>query len=99
MKKKYNLPNRLVKGKSGQSPAKVPDISGNGGRIEVNLKDINWTPSKLGIVSTVLLAPFTLAIVLSFQAGKGLIGVILLGIGLFVGLMYLALRYIENNEF
>lgn len=99
MKKKHNLPNRLVKGKSGQAGFEAPTLGGHGGRVETNLKDIHWTPAKLGIVSTVLLAPFTFAIVVSFQAGNSLIGIVLIGLGLFVGLIYLALRFIENNDF
>ena len=100
MKKDYNLPARLVKGKSGQQEVKVPAAApGGGGRVDTNWKDIHWTPAKLGIVSTVLLAPLTFAIVVSFQAGNSLIGIVLIGLGLFVGLMYLALRFIENNEF
>lgn len=98
MKDKYNLPKRLVRGKTGQQEAKVPIIGGQG-RIDTSLQDINWTRTKLGIVSTVLLAPFTFAIVVSFQSGNALIGLILIGLGVFVGLIYLALRYIDNNDF
>ena len=98
MTKKNNLPKRLVTGKSGRQETKVPTIGGRG-RIDMNLKDIHWTPAKLSIVSTVLLAPLTLAIVLSFQVGNSLVGIILIGLGLFVGLIYLALRFIENNDF
>lgn len=98
MKEKQNLPDRLVRGKARQQEAKVPIVGGRG-RIDTNFKDIRWTPAKLGIVSTVLLAPFTFAIVVSFQVGNTLVGLILLGLGIFVGLMYLALRYIDNNDF
>jgi hypothetical protein len=98
MKDKHNLPKRLVRGKTGQQEAKAP-IIGGGGRIDTSLKDINWTPAKLGIVSTVLLAPFTFAIVVAFHSGNALVGLILVGLGVFVGLLYLALRYIDNNEF
>ena len=98
MKEKNNLPNRLVKGKTGQKEAKVPTIGGRG-RINTNFQDIHWTPAKLGIVSTVLLAPLTFAIIVTFQSGSTLFGLILIGLGIFVGLMYLALRYIDNNDF
>ncbi len=97
MTKKNNLPKKLVAGKSERQETKVPTVGGRG-RIDVKLKDIHWTPTKLSIASTVLLAPLTLAIVLSFQAGNSLVAIILIGLGLFVGLMYLALRFIENND-
>ena len=99
MKEKHNLPDRLVKGKSGQAGFEAPTFGGQGGRIQTNLKNIHWTPAKLGIVSTALLAPFTFVIVVSFQAGNSLVGIILIFVAILVGLMYLALRYIENNEF
>lgn len=99
MKEKHNLPKKIKKGKSGQAGFEAPGLGGRGGKIETNWKDIHWTPAKLGIVSTVLLAPFTFAIVVSFQAGNSLIGIVLIFIAMLVGLMYLALRYIENNEF
>ena len=98
MKEKNNLPNRLVRGKANQQETKVPTIGGRG-RIDTSLKDINWTPAKLSIVSTVLLAPFTFAIVVSFQSGNALIGVLLIGVGVLVGSLYLILRYIDNNDF
>lgn len=100
MKEKHNLPKRLVQGKSGQQGINVPSAaSGGGGGIQTNWKDIHWTPAKLGVVATVLLAPLTFAIVISFHVGNSLIAIILIGLGLFVGLMYLALRFVENNEF
>ena len=97
MKDKHNLPKRLVRGKTGQQEAKAPIIGGQG-RIDASFQNIHWTRAKVGIVSTVLLAPFTFAIVVSFQSGNALIGLILVGLGVFVGLIYLALRYIDNNE-
>ena len=98
-KHQHNLPKKIVKGRSGKQEFKAPTLGGHGGRVQTDLKEIHWTPAKLGIVGTALLAPFTFAIVVSFQSGNGLIGVVLLLIGLLVGLLYLALRYIENNEF
>lgn len=98
MKDKHNLPKRLVQGKTNQQEVKAPIIGGDG-RIDTSFPDIHWTRTKLGIVSTVLLTPFTFAIIVSFQSGKALVGIILIGLGVFVGLMFLALRYIDNNEF
>jgi hypothetical protein len=101
MKKGHNLPDRLVKGKSNQPrPAEPPAVSGQGGgKISTNVKDINWTPAKLRIVATILLAPMVTAIIVSFNVGNILIGLVLIGLLMFVGFIYLALRYIEQNEF
>ena len=97
--KGHNLPNRLVRGGTKKShEAQVPIIGGKG-KIDTSWKDIHWTPIKLSIVSIVLLAPISCAIVLSFKAGNSLVGMILIGLLIFMGLIYLALRYIEQNEF
>ena len=98
--KKHNLPGRLVRGGTKQSQeVKVPSAAGGNAQIPTNLKEIHWTPIKLSIVSIVLLAPISCAIVLSFKAGNILVGLILIGLLVFMGLIYLALRYIEENEF
>ena len=98
--KKHHVPKKLVQGKTGKSiGAEPPRLAGRGGNINTSLRDIHWTPAKLSIVSTALLAPFTFVIIVAFNAGNTLVGTILIGLAVFVGLMYLALRYIENNEF
>ena len=94
-----NLPKKLVNGKSKQFEAKAPNIGGSGGRIDTSLSDINWTPAKIRIVMTVLIAPIITAIIVSFNAGNILISLVLTGLIIFVGLLYLALRYIDRNEF
>ena len=98
--KKHNLPQRLVKGATRQSQeAKPPGgRSGGGGNIGRDL-NIPWTPSKVVIAATLLGVPFLLATVMTFKSGNALVGLILVGIAIFVGLFYLALRYIEENEF
>ena len=97
--KKHNLPKRLHIGKTnGSQEAKVPMIGGTG-QIGTNWKDIHWTPAKISLVSSIILAPITFAIVVSFKVGNILVGLILIGALVFMGLMYLALRYIEGNEF
>lgn len=97
--KEHNLPKKLVSGKSNQFEAKVPKSGGTGGRIDTSLNDINWTPAKIRIVLTVLLAPVITAIIVSFNAGNILISLVLIGLIIFVGVLYLALRYIDQNEF
>lgn len=97
--KKYNLPKRLVTGGTKRSQeAVVPTFVAGDGQIGSNI-NIRWTPSRLVIAATLLGVPFLLTTVMAFKSGKILIGAILVGIAVFVGLMYLALRYIEANEF
>lgn len=98
-KHQHDLPKKLRQGKSGKQGFQAPTLGGHGGSVKTDLQDIHWTPAKLGIVGTILLAPFTFAIIVSFQAGNSLVGAVLIVIGLLVGLLYLALRFIENNEF
>jgi len=97
--KNYKLPNRLVRGGQKRSvEAKAPAPGGRGGRIGTT-NNIRWTPRKKIIAATVLGVPVLLATFASFKAGNALVGLILVGMTVFVGLIYLALRYIENNEF
>ena len=94
--KKPQLPKKLNLGGSRQSrQAKEPTIGG-GGRIETNWKDINWTPTKLVIVIAVLGIPYLIAIIISFMVGNNLIAGTLVCLAIFVGLMFLALRFIEQ---
>jgi hypothetical protein len=98
-KKKHKLPDRLVTGGTKASQeAKVPDLIGSGGTIGSNF-NIRWTPRRRVIAATVLGIPFLLVTTMAFKSGYALMGAILVGIAGFVGLMYLALRYIEANEF
>jgi hypothetical protein len=98
-KKKYKLPDRLVEGGTKTSQGAIaPALGRKGGRIGRNL-NIRWTPRKKVIAAAVLGVPFLLATAMAFKSGYSLVGVILVGIAGFVGLMYLALRYIEANEF
>lgn len=98
-KKQYKLPGRLVTGGSKRShEAKVPEPTGGSGAIGTNM-NIRWTPRKRVIAATVLGIPFLLVTTISFKSGYIFFGAILVGIAAFVGLMYLALRYIEANEF
>ncbi len=94
------IPRKINMGKTGRSQDRQPPtFGGRGGRIDTSLKDINWTPSKLALASAVLGIPFLLVVVLMFRSGNGVFGGFLIGIAMFVGLMYLTLRYIDKNEF
>ncbi|MEL6579949.1 MAG: hypothetical protein AAFQ14_09355 [Cyanobacteria bacterium J06621_12] len=97
--KNHNLPNRLVQGGQKRSvDAKPPATVGAKGKIDTSI-NIRWTPRKKVIAATVLGVPFLLSTVSAFKSGNALVGIILVGLAVFFGLMYLALRYIENNEF
>lgn len=99
-KKKHKLPDRLVTGGSKKShEAKVPTIAGGGGGTIGTNFHIRWTPRKRVVAAAVLGVPFLLVTTMAFKSGYVLMGAILVGIAVFVGLMYLALRYIEANEF
>jgi hypothetical protein len=98
-KKKPKLPTQLIQGKAGRAEAKVPAASDGGGRIGTNWKDINWTPKKLSLAIAFLSIPYLIAVIGTFRSGHILIAILLVGLGLFVGLLYLALRMIEKGNF
>jgi len=96
---KHNIPKEFRLGKGGQSKeAKPPVAAGGPGSIRTNLKEIKWTRSKLTITVTLLSLPYLIAVVGSFLAGNFLVGCIFLGIGVFVIIIYLLLRYIERAD-
>jgi CHASE2 domain-containing sensor protein len=98
-KKKHKLPDRLIRGGSKRSHGvTLPWEGGSSGAIGSNM-NIRWTPRKRVIAATVLGVPFLLVTAIAFKSGHFFIGVILVGVAFFVGLMYLALRYIEANDF
>ncbi|WP_319422985.1 hypothetical protein [Pleurocapsa sp. FMAR1] len=95
-----HLPKMLRQGKVNRSQeAKPPQTIGASGSIMTNLQDINWTPKKLGLVIAALTIPYLIAVIAVIQAGNVLVGSILIGLALFVGLVYLALRWIDKSDF
>ena len=97
--KNHKLPDKLVQGGEKRShEARVPTAASARGNIGSNM-NIRWTPRKKTIAAAVLGIPFLLSTFIAFKSGYILAGILLIGLGLFVGLMYLALRYIDNNEF
>lgn len=95
--KKPQIPKKLIQGKTARSQeAKIIGGGRGGGRIDTNLKDINWTPTKLAIVIAVLGIPYLIAIIVSFMVGNNLIAGTLICLAIFVGLMFFALRFIER---
>ena len=94
-----HLPRKLVQGKINKSQeARVPTIGGQG-QIGTNWKDINWTPTKLAIVLTALIVPFAIGVISAVRAGNIVVTVLFIGLAIFVGLMYLLLRYLDENDF
>ena len=99
VKKQNNIPKKLTQGKTGRSQeAKVPVAMGGGGHVKTDI-NIRWTRNKAVLAGLLLGVPFLLSTVVAFKAGNILIGCVLVGLAIFVGLIYLALQYIENNEF
>lgn len=97
--KNDHIPKQLKLGKTGQSqPAEVPKAAGGTGRVQTNLPQINWTPSKLTITVILLTIPYLIATLVAFGVGNNLIGFVFIGIGLMVVGMYFLLRYIERND-
>lgn len=86
-------------GKTGQAQNQAPIFGGAGGQINTKLKDIKWTPKKLAMAFAILGIPFLIVVLLIFKSGNIMIGMVFIGLAAFIGLMYLALRFIDNNEF
>ena len=99
MSEKNYLPKKLIQGKTNHSQeAKVPELGGQS-QIQTNWKDINWTPAKLAIVLPILIVPFLIGVVSVIRTGNLLVTVLFIGLVIFVGLMYLLLRYLDKNDF
>ncbi|WP_019507959.1 hypothetical protein [Pleurocapsa sp. PCC 7319] len=94
--KKPQLPKKLNLGRIARSQEAKAPKGVEKGKIETNWKDINWTPTKLGMVIVALGIPYLVAIVVCFAVGNNLIAGTLIGIAVLVGLMFLALRFIEQ---
>lgn len=99
MSKKNNLPRKFIQGKTRHSQeARVPTIGGQG-KIQTNWQDINWTPTKLAIVLPALIIPFAIGVIGAFKAGNPIIILLLVGLIIFVAIVYLLLRYLDENDF
>jgi hypothetical protein len=97
-KKKPKLPTQIIQGKAARAEAKI-STGGKYGNIQTNWKDINWTPKKLSLAIAFLSIPYLTAMIATFRSGHILIFILLIGMGVFVGLLYLALRMIEKEDF
>ena len=96
---KHNVPKKLSLGKrKGSGEAEVPTASGAGGNIMTNFQEISWTKRKLILTIVALATPYLAVLIASFMAGYILMGIIFGGIGVFVVVMYLLLRFLERAD-
>ena len=88
---------KIIKGKS--SPVRQDfhqyNLKGGGG-INTNLQDINWTPKKLILTIALLGIPYGGIVLACFIAGINIIAYVLIGLAIFVGLLFLILRLIDR---
>ena len=90
---------KIVQGRSRPIDRKFPRHGGTGGRINTNLPDINWTQKKLVLTIALLGVPYVVAILACFITGINLIAYLLIGIAILVGLLVLAIRFIDRQDF
>ncbi|MGF1541903.1 MAG: hypothetical protein ACFCU5_15885 [Pleurocapsa sp.] len=88
---------KIVKGKS--SPVRQDfhqyTLKG-GGAINTNIQDINWTPKKLILTITLLGIPYGGIVLACFIAGINIIAYMLIGLAIFVGILFLIVRSLEQ---
>ena len=90
---------KVVKGKSSPVDRNLPVHGGSGGRVNTNWQHINWTPKKLTLAIALLGIPYVGATLACFIAGINFIAYLLIGLAIFVGLIVLALRLIDQTDF
>jgi Flp pilus assembly protein TadB len=73
----------------------VPQIGGRGG-IQTNWKDIRWTSKKLIAVTSLLTLPYLATVVATFVAGMTVISLIMSGVAVFVGIIFVLVRWLEK---
>lgn len=76
----------------------IPQQSRSGGRVETNWSDIRWNRKKLLAVVSLLGFPYLATVVATFVAGMTVITLILSGVALFVGMIFMILRWLEQAE-
>jgi hypothetical protein len=83
---------KINKGKSAQVARDFPKYNPHA-EIDTNYwQDINWTPKKLLSIIFLLGIPYVGVILACFIAGISLIGYLLIGLVIFIGLLFLMLR-------
>ena len=78
----------------------LPKPSKSRGRIEIGAYDkIKLTSTQKVIVGILLLLPYLAVVIIIFIIGLPVLGSILLGIGIFSGLLILFLRWLDKAQF
>lgn len=96
----FQPPKKITLGRSGQFNRDAPAGAGAGGsRIATSWQEIKWTTKKKIVISIVLGFPYGFALVVCFGTGANIGGYILLGLLAIVGLILLALRLVDRDEF
>lgn len=86
-------------GRSTNPDKRNPPPSLGKGRIETNWRDIDWTPKKSIIVSTVLMIPYLVAVIGCFVARIYFMGYALVGLAILMGLLIWVLRTLDREDF
>jgi hypothetical protein len=83
---------KITKGKSAQIQRDFPQSNPHA-EINTNYwQDINWTPKRLLSIIALLGIPYVGVILACFIAGISLIGYLLIGLVIFIGLLFFMLR-------
>ena len=98
-KKPEKLPKKLIQGKTSGSQGANFDPKYGSGKIQTNWEDIKWTPTKRIVTIAVLVVPYLIAIVACLASGINLIAYILIGLAVMIGLLFWALRLIDQGDF
>lgn len=80
---------------------KAPTELKSAGRPEIrtNWNDIKWTKNKLVGTTIALGLPYLLGIILTWKAGMAVISYILIAVAMLAGFVFLAIGWIDSDEF
>lgn len=98
-KKREKFPNKIIQGKTSGSQGVNFAAGGGQGKVQTNWHDIKWTPTKRIVAIAVLVVPYLIAVIGCFAAGINLIAYVLIGLAIMTGLLFWALRKIDQGDF
>jgi hypothetical protein len=87
------------KNKSPLPGGNLPVVGGTGANIQTTWQDINWTRKKLFLITCLLGLPYLITIIATYLAGMTIITFVLIGLALFVGILFLIVRWVEHADF
>jgi len=93
------LPKKLIQGKTSGSQGASFDPRYGAGKIQSNWQDIKWTPTKRILITAVLIVPYLIAIAGCLVSGFNFIAYILIALAIMIGLLFWALRLIDQGDF